>query len=192
MQPIHLPAYKTGGIPTSTSQCGAQSSASNTGGQQKCPCLQGCFISVSTIHLRLLVNCTLCFLKGQKDTTSAYIHQAPYDAVFFCVCKVSKTEPVLFVHISPLLNYISLAHGLKFCKAFLKILLMVAILCQKVHLACKFKHGLQIFKSWAYCSNKHFQQGGEKLQGIHFQHNSSSGTSPPLAPNKTTTRKEHG
>lgn len=130
------------------------------------------------------------FRKGQKDTSNTYIHQAPYDAVFFDLCRVSKTEPVLFVHISPLLNYISLAHGLKFCKAFLKILLMVAILCQKVHLACKFKHGLQIFKSWAYCSNKHFQQGGEKLQGIHFQHNSSSGTSPPLAPNKTTTKKE--
>lgn len=127
---------------------------------------------------------------GQKDIANAYIRLPPYDAVFFRACKVNKTEPVLFVHISPLLNYISLAHGLKFCKAFLKILLMVAILCQKVHLACKFKHGLQIFKSWAYCSNKHFQQGGEKLQGIHFQHNSSSGTSPPLAPNKTTTHTQ--
>ena len=125
------------------------------------------------------------------DTTITHIYVRRHMMqFFFAACRVNKTESVLFAHISPLLNYISLAHGLKFCKAFLKILLMVAILCQKVHLACKFKHGLQIFKSWAYCSNKHFQQGGEKLQGIHFQHNSSSGTSPPLAPNKTTTKKK--
>lgn len=85
---------------------------------------------------------------GQKDMV---IYVKCHMMLFFCLfvqaCKVNKAVPVLFVHTPPFLNYISLAHGLKFCKAFLKILLMVAILCQKVHLACKFKHGLQIFKS---------------------------------------------
>lgn len=137
-----------GGIPASTSQYEVHSFTSNSGERPKCRRLWSYFIPPG-IHRQLLVSFRLCFLKkcGQKDIANAYIRLPPYDAVFFRACKVNKTEPVLFVHISPLLNYISLAHGLKFCKAFLKILLMVAILCQKVHLACKFKHGLQIFKS---------------------------------------------
>lgn len=178
-----------GGIPASTSQYEVHSFTSNTGQRVKCLCLWSCFIPSSN-HRKLLVSFKFCCLKAFTEGHND-IYVGHHMMQFFSrACKVNKTEPVLFVHTPPLLNYISLAHGLKFCKAFLKILLMVAILCQKVHLACKFKHGLQIFKSWAYCSNKHFQQGGEKLQGIHFQHNSSSGTSPPLTPNKTTTHTQ--
>lgn len=41
-----------------------------------------------------------------------------------------------------------------------KILLSVVVRrCQKVHLACWFQRGLQIFKSCASCSNKCFYQG---------------------------------
>lgn len=135
-----------GGIPASTSQYEVHPFTSNTGQRVKCLCLWSCFIP-SSIHRKLLVSFKFHFLKAWTEGHND-IRRAPYDAVFSRACKVNKTEPVLFVHPPPpLLNYISLAHGLKFCKAFLKILLMVAILCQKVHLACKFKHGLQIFKS---------------------------------------------
>lgn len=39
---------------------------------------------------------------GQKDKTCTHIRQVPYDAGFFTVCKVNKTEAVLFVRFLPI------------------------------------------------------------------------------------------